>query len=141
MQELIALFLSAFFAATLLPVQSEFILAALRSAGEHSALMLLSVVTVGNVLGAIVNLLLGRYLIHFKDRKWFPIKEKAIAKATRFYQKWGVWSLLLAWMPIIGDPLTFIAGVLRVRFLIFLILVTVGKAGRYAVVLWLVPVG
>lgn len=124
-----------------MPVQSEFVLAALRASSEHSAYLLLCVVTAGNVLGAVVNWFLGRYLVHFKDRKWFPIKEKSLNKATHFYQKWGVWSLLLAWMPIIGDPLTMIAGMFRVNLPIFLLLVTIGKAARYIVILLLVPAG
>lgn len=139
MHELIVLFLSAFFAATLLPVQSELVLAALRTSSEYSTEMLLIVVTTGNVLGALVNWFLGRYLVHFKDKKWFPIKEKSLNKATRFYQKWGVWSLLLAWTPFIGDPLTMIAGMFRVNLPIFLLLVTIGKAARYIVILWLIP--
>ena len=139
MHELTVLFLSAFFAATLLPIQSELVLAALRTSSEYSTEMLLIVVTAGNVLGALLNWFLGRYLVHFKDRKWFPIKEKSLNKATRFYQKWGVWSLLLAWMPFIGDPLTMIAGMFRLNLPVFLLLVTIGKAARYIFILWLIP--
>lgn len=141
MEQLITLFLSALLAATLLPVQSELVLAGLRYADSYPPEILLLVVTVGNVLGAVINWLLGRYIAHFEDKKWFPIKRKAIAKAEKFYEKWGVWSLLLAWLPFIGDPLTLIAGILRVRLSLFLLLVTIGKAGRYIVVLWLVPIG
>jgi membrane protein YqaA with SNARE-associated domain len=78
---------------------------------------------------------LGRYLIHFKDRRWFPIKGKYLQKATSFYQKWGVWTLLLAWVPFIGDPLTLVAGIFRTNPWIFLLLVTLGKAARYSVII------
>jgi len=88
------------------------VLAGLQVAGKSSAVALVSVATLGNVLGAVVNWILGRYLIHFQDRRWFPIKEKMINKATVFYQKWGVWTLLLAWMPFIGDPFLVIASTL-----------------------------
>jgi membrane protein YqaA with SNARE-associated domain len=77
-----------------------------------------------NVLGACINWLLGRYLEHFKNKRWFPVKEAALDKAARTYQRYGVWSLLLSWVPIIGDPLTVIAGLLRTPFPLFVLLVT-----------------
>lgn len=129
--ELISLFIISFLAATILPAQSELAIAGLKIAGKSSVYHLVIVATLGNVLGALVNWVLGRYLIHFKDRKWFPVKEKMIEKATRFYQKWGVWTLLLAWMPFIGDPLTLVAGILRANIWLFLLLVAIGKAARY----------
>ena len=73
------------------------------------------------------------YLIHFKDKKWFPVNEKMLKKATDFYQKYGVWSLLLAWTPFLGDPLTIVAGIFRTNIYLFLTLVTIGKAGRYII--------
>tara|TARA_B100001564_G_C20104377_1_gene430666 strand:- start:13 stop:438 length:426 start_codon:yes stop_codon:yes gene_type:complete len=133
--ELVLLFASAFFAATILPVQSEAILIGLSVTGSHSALALFLVATIGNVLGAVVNWLLGRYLVHFQDRKWFPIKGKALTKATDIYQRYGLWTLLFAWLPFIGDPLTLVAGIFRTNIWLFLLLVTIGKAGRYALLL------
>jgi len=129
--ELGSLFMTAFLAATILPAQSELLLAGLHLTDQHNKWLLVGVATAGNVLGAVVNWFLGRYLIHFQERKWFPIRKKALTKATNFYQKYGVWTLLLAWMPIIGDPLTMVAGMFRTRFLLFITLVTIGKAARY----------
>ena len=129
--ELLSLFAISFLAATILPAQSEMVLAGLQVAGKSSTVALVSVAILGNVLGAVVNWFLGKYLIHFQDRKWFPVKEKMINKATTFYQKWGVWTLLLAWMPFIGDPFTLVAGIFRTNIWLFLVLVTIGKAGRY----------
>jgi len=131
MAELLSLFTVSFLAATILPAQSEMVLAGLQVAGKSSAVALVSVATLGNVLGAVVNWILGRYLIHFQDRRWFPVKEKMINKATVFYQKWGVWTLLFAWLPFIGDPFTLVAGIFRTNIWVFLVLVTIGKAGRY----------
>ena len=125
------LFLTALFAATVLPAQSEFVLAGLHLARAHDKFVLVAVATVGNVLGSTINWLLGRYLIHFQDRRWFPIKGRVLERATRFYQHWGVWTLLLAWAPIIGDPLTVVAGIFRTPLCVFLPLVTIGKAVRY----------
>ncbi len=133
--ELLSLFASAFLAATLLPAQSEAVLVALQMTGNYSPPLLLVVATAGNVLGATVNWLLGRYMMHFQQRRWFPIKPQSLAKAEHYYKKWGVWSLLLAWVPFIGDPLTLVAGIFRTNILVFLVLVTIGKAARYAVVL------
>jgi membrane protein YqaA with SNARE-associated domain len=128
-----ALFASAFLAATVLPAQSEAVLAAMLLAGEHPAAVLIAVASTGNVLGAAVNWALGRGLERFKDRSWFPAKAETLARAQRWYQRYGKWSLLLSWAPFIGDPLTLAAGIMRERFLVFLALVTVAKVGRYLV--------
>lgn len=129
--DLVLLFLSAFVAATILPAQSELLLGGMHAQDQYDIWILVVVATTGNVLGSIVNLMLGRYLIHFQNRKWFPVNEDGIRKAASLYQKYGVWTLLLAWVPVIGDPLTLVSGILKTRFLVFLILVTIGKAARY----------
>jgi membrane protein YqaA with SNARE-associated domain len=125
------LFLTALLAATVLPAQSELVLAGLHLAGTHDRFVLVAVATVGNVLGSTINWLLGRYLMRFQDRRWFPIKARVLERARHFYQRWGVWTLLLAWLPIIGDPLTLVAGIFRTSLWVFLPLVTIGKAARY----------
>ena len=131
MTDLTILFASSFIAATIFPAGSEVVLATLNIAGNHDKFLLLTIATIGNVLGALVNWFIGYYLIKFKDRKWFPLKKKQLKKYSNIYQKWGIWSLLFAWMPIIGDPLTVIAGIFRANIWLFLLLVTIGKAGRY----------
>lgn len=138
MNDLVAygsLFFTAFGAATFLPIQSEFILVGLHLSGDYSPYWLLIVATVGNTLGSTVNWALGRYIEHFKDRRWFPIKPAVIDRASRWYERWGAWSLLLAWMPFIGDPLTLVAGILRVNVWLFVALVAMGKMIRYGAVL------
>ncbi len=134
MEAYLGLFASAFLAATLLPAYSEILFAGLLQAG-YDPLLLLAWASAGNTLGAAVNWLLGRYLLHFQDRKWFPFKTDNLGAAQRWFNKWGVWSLLLAWMPIGGDALTFIAGMMRVRFWLFFLLTAVGKTARYAILL------
>lgn len=138
MNEIIAifsLFISAFGAATFLPVQSELILLGLAHTTDYSLSLLWAVATIGNTLGALLNWYLGIHLNRFSDRKWFPVTPQALKKAEPFYQKWGVWSLLLAWLPFIGDPLTFLAGIFRTRLIWFIPLVAFGKGARYAVLL------
>lgn len=134
MSAYLGLFFSAFIAATLLPAYSEIVFAGLLSAG-YNPWHLLFWASLGNTLGAAVNWLLGRYLLHFKERSWFPFKTDSLSGAQRWFNRWGVWSLLLAWLPIIGDPLTFIAGVMRVPFPLFIALTALGKTARYATVL------
>lgn len=133
----LALFFSAFLAATLVPAYSEILFAGLISAG-HDPLLLLAWASAGNTLGSALNWALGRYLLHFQDRRWFPFRVETLGRAQRWFQKFGVWSLLLAWMPVGGDALTFIAGVMRVPFWLFLLLTAIGKTLRYALILGLV---
>ena len=133
---LIGLFSAAFLAATVLPAQSEGILVWLLSLKKYNPVWLLAAATAGNVAGAAVNWWLGKYAARFRDKKWFPFSPAEFAKAERFFQKYGVWSLLLAWVPIVGDPLTLAAGALGVRFLPFALLVTLGKLGRYGAIYW-----
>ena len=134
MEAYLSLFFTAFLAATLLPAYSEILFAGLISAG-YDPLALWLWATAGNSLGSAVNWGLGRYLLHFQDRRWFPFKKNSLAAAQRWFQKFGVWSLLMAWLPIGGDALTFIAGVMRVPFIIFFVLTTIGKATRYALLM------
>jgi len=126
------LFLAALVAATLLPAQSELLLLAMLATDRFDPALLLLAASLGNVLGSTINWALGRYLAHYRDSRWFPVPETAMAKAERRYRRFGELSLLLSWLPIVGDPLTLIAGVLRTPFLRFLLLVTIAKAGRYA---------
>jgi membrane protein YqaA with SNARE-associated domain len=128
------LFIAAFGAATLLPLQSEAVLTSLLILGKHPVWALITVATVGNSLGAIVNWLLGRYIDHLRYKKWFPVSEDKLARAQRGYHRYGRWSLLLSWVPVIGDPLTVVAGVMREPLLSFILIVTIAKLGRYLVV-------
>jgi membrane protein YqaA with SNARE-associated domain len=135
MEGYVGLFLSALLAATVLPFSSEAVLVGLMAAGDYDMIWLWFLASLGNVLGAAVNWGLGRFCLRWQDRRWFPVDKEKLDRAGRWFSRYGVWSLLLAWAPIIGDPLTFAAGVLRVNFWLFLLLVSIGKAGRYAVVI------
>jgi membrane protein YqaA with SNARE-associated domain len=130
----LALLGMSFVAATIFPAQSELLLAYLLRSGAHSWVLLLTVATVGNVLGSVINWLLGRCIEHFRRRRWFPVSDTALERAERWYGRWGKWSLLLSWTPFIGDALTVVAGMLRVRFPTFITLVTIAKAGRYGII-------
>lgn len=98
---------------------------------KQSPALLIVVATIGNVLGSAVNWALGCWIERFRQRRWFPVNEKALDRATRWYQRWGRWSLLLSWAPVVGDALTVVAGVLREPIWSFLLLVTIAKASRY----------
>ena len=135
MEGYVGLFLSALLAATVLPFSSEAVLVGLMAAGDYDMIWLWFLASLGNVLGAAVNWGLGRFCLRWQDRRWFPVDKEKLDRAGRWFSRYGVWSLLLAWVPFIGVPLTFAAGVLRVNFWLFLLLVSIGKAGRYAVVI------
>lgn len=136
MEMYLTLFTVSFLAATLIPAGSEVLLLSLAAQGEP-VLWLWLVATSGNLLGSMINYALGRYLLHFQHRRWFPLTPKTLEKSQAWFQRYGLWSLLFSWLPLVGDPLTVVAGVLRVRFYWFVLLVGLGKATRYAVLLGL----
>ncbi|MGI9373310.1 MAG: YqaA family protein [Hyphomicrobiales bacterium] len=129
----IGLFTSALLAATILPMQSEAVLVGLLVADIHPATALIFVATVGNVLGSVINWVLGRYFLMFKEKRWFPLSQRQLERSQVWYKRYGRWSLLASWVPIIGDPLTVMAGVMREPLVTFLVLVTIAKGARYLV--------
>lgn len=132
----VLLFGASFLAATIMPFSSEVILFTMLREGEPSW-VLVAVATCGNTLGAVVNWYLGKYLLHYQDRRWFYFKPDQLQRMQYRFKKYGVWSLLLSWLPLGGDVLTCIAGVMRVPLPVFLPLVATGKGLRYIAVLYL----
>lgn len=133
-----SLFATAFLAATILPMQSEAVLAGMLVSGSFSVPLLLSVATLGNTLGAVVNWWLGGQVERFKTSRWFPVRPEQLERARQRYHRWGRWSLLLSWLPLGGDALTVIAGVMKEPMISFILLVGMGKLARYLVVAGLV---
>ena len=131
------LFLSAFGAATLLPLQSEVVLVGLLAQMQYPVWLLVAVASLGNILGSCVNWWLGLKVEQYKNKKWFPVSEQKILQAQGIYQKYGFWSLLLSWVPVIGDPITLIAGLLKENFVRFVVMVSIAKIGRYLFVYWM----
>lgn len=127
----LGLFVAAFGAATLLPMQSEAALVALLLADLQPAWALLLVASLGNVLGSLLNWLIGRSIERWRNARWFPASAAQLERARGRYARWGYWSLLLSWAPLIGDPLTLVAGMMREPLWRFLLLVTLAKGGRY----------
>ena len=134
----LSLFAISFLAATNLPFSSELSLAALIATSDYDNLLLLIVASFGNVLGSVVNWALGSYSRNLTTKKWFPFKETQIERSSKWFRKFGKWSLLFAWVPVLGDPLTLVAGILRVKFIDFIILVAIGKVSRYLIVFYLI---
>jgi len=132
-----SLFVISFLAATILPFSSELTLAGLMATSNYDSLLLLIVASLGNVFGSVVNWILGFYSRNLSKKNWFLFKDEQIKKSSKWFNKFGKWSLLFAWVPIVGDPLTLAAGLLRVKFVEFLILVTIGKVSRYLVIFYL----
>ena len=125
-------------AATILPLSSEIVLTTMLLTNLFEKNLLLIVASFGNILGSIFNWYLGKKITIFQDRKWFPVSPEQLTKSQKYFQKFGLWSLLLAWVPVIGDPLTLLAGVLKVRFSIFFLLVSISKISRYIFIIYLV---
>ena len=140
----ISLFTVAFMVATIVPFGSEMYFATLLSLNKYNNLLLLIAASIGNILGSVFNWICGYYVNYFIKKPWFPIKKEKIKKGTEIFNKYGKWSLLLSWAPFIGDPITFVAGTLRFSLVPFLILVSIGKVGRYLIIylsiIWAVKV-
>ena len=132
------LFIISFLAATILPLSSELVLSTMLLTDSFDKYLLLVVASFGNILGSSVNWYLGKKILIFKDKKWFPANERQIAKGEIYFKKYGIWSLLLAWVPIIGDPLTVVAGILRVKFFTFLLLISISKISRYIFLIFII---
>lgn len=129
-----SLFASAFLAATVLPVSSEVVLLGLLATGRGDPALLFAVATIGNTLGSIVNWMLGRGVNTLQARRWFPITPGQYEQAGRTFRRYGAWALLFAWLPVVGDAFTVVAGAARVPLVMFVLLVGLGKAARYAAV-------
>lgn len=133
----LGLFVAAFLAATILPLSSEIVLSSLLLSGL-SPFALVAIATTGNVLGSLTNYALGYWASKEVIKRWLKISDEEFVRAEQRFVKYGLFSLLFAWVPIIGDPLTVIAGVLRIRLLWFVLLVATGKLIRYIVISQLV---
>ncbi len=129
---LLGMFIAAFAAATILPLQSELIFSALQVANAQPLWLLILVASVGNTLGSIVTYAMGRGIERFREKKWFPFNQSQMDRAQKFFRKWGLWSLLLTWAPL-GDAIALVAGIMRTPWPIFVILVALAKTGRYIV--------
>jgi len=127
----LGLFFVSFVAATLLPLQSEAALVGLIALDSVPVAVLVIVASLGNVLGSAVNWLLGLYVERYRDRRWFPVGPAMLDRAQRWYGRYGRWSLLLSWLPVVGDPLTVVAGVMREPFPRFVAVVALAKTLRY----------
>lgn len=128
-----ALFVVSFLAATLIPVGSEWLLVAfiIKTGNIESAV---TVATLGNYLGACTTYFIGAWGSVFLIKKVLGMDENKLNRATHFYNRYGSWSLLFSWVPIIGDPLCLVGGVLRLNFVLFSLFVFAGKLARYSIV-------
>ena len=126
-----SLFISSFLSSTILPGHSEIILTAFIFLKKYPIIDLIFFASIGNILGSILNWCIGYFLTNLKDRKWFPINKSQLTRASSWFLKYGKWTLFLSWVPIIGDPLTIVAGIFRVPIHIFILIVSLAKTMRY----------
>lgn len=133
---LLGLFVACLLAATLVPFQSEAALVAALLTEGIDPVVALIVASLGNTMGSQINWAMGRALHHFRDRPWFPVTERQMARAEGWYARWGIWSLLMSWAPVVGDPLTVVAGVMDAPFWRFTLICGFAKTARYALVVW-----
>ena len=137
---LAGLFISALIAATLFPAASEAVLVTLLLETSIPPVLLVVIASLGNIGGSTINWWLGKQVEHFQHKPWFPVKPLSLAKAKIRFNKYGEWSLLLSWVPVIGDPLTVVTGILEMPIKRFLFFVAIAKIGRYTL-LTLVTLG
>ena len=126
---LASLFASSFLSSTLLPGNSEVVLVAMLLSGVSQPWLLVLIATMGNSLGGLTNVILGRF---------FPLREKSRwqEKAVGWLKRYGAATLLLSWMPVIGDLLCLLAGWMRISWGPVLFFLCLGKALRYVLVAW-----
>ena len=129
----ITLFLSSFISSTILPGHSEITLTTFIFLNKYNIINLIFIASLGNIFGSILNWYLGFHFVKFKEKKWFPINKRQLEKASLWFLNYGKWSLFLSWVPFVGDPLTVVAGVLRVPIITFLIIVSISKILRYVI--------
>ena len=134
------LFVLSFLAATILPIGSEWLLLVMVMHGFSLPSVVITA-TVGNYLGACTTYLIGIWGSDFIIRTILRISDRQLERAENLYQKYGSWSLLLSWLPVVGDPLCLIGGVFRISIFRFSFLVFVGKFFRYAILALLVQYG
>ena len=132
MASYISLFISAFLAATLLPAQSEALLVGTIIYSPEQVLQLIAIASVGNILGSLTNWAIGRFLNH-RYASRIDVQSKTVQRAVSLYKRWGWVSLLASWVPIIGDPLTFVSGVMKEPLWRFIVIVSFAKTLRYVV--------
>lgn len=129
-----SLFLSAFLSATLLPGTSEIALTGMIAGGHVPVIAAILTATIGNTLGSCFNWGIGRFFAGFQSHRWFPVPAVKFDYYSDWFRRWGVWSLLMSWVPVIGDPLTVIAGAARTPIVIFTLIVFIAKGIRYLMV-------
>ena len=129
-----SLFVSSFLSSTLLPGHSELTLTAFILMKNYPVINLIISASTGNILGSLVNWCMGYYLTKLKDKKWFPLNKSQLTRASKWFLKYGKWSLFFCWVPIIGDPLTIVAGIFRFPIHIFLLIVSFAKTMRYTII-------
>jgi membrane protein YqaA with SNARE-associated domain len=127
-------FLSALVSATVLPGVSEAVLVGVLALGQSTAMAAVGVATAGNTLGSVVNWLIGRYLGSYRDHPRFPVSPERYDRYVAAFRRWGAALLFLSWVPLLGDPLTVVAGVLRTPLWLFVPIVALAKLARYLVV-------
>ena len=120
--------------ATIIPFGSEAYFITLLSLGKYNGFLLLTAASIGNILGSLFNWICGYYINYFIKKSWSPINNKIINRGNKIFNKYGKWSLLFSWVPFVGDPITFVAGTLRFPVIPFLVLVSIGKVGRYLLI-------
>lgn len=132
----VLVFFVSFLSATILPLGSEGVLLYYANDATVSVFFLWLWASLGNTLGGLTNWLLGVFLVRYEHKKWFPISAQTRIKAERLFNRYGVWSLLFTWLPVVGDGIALVSGVFRTPIWYFLPLVLIGKAARYALILW-----
>ena len=129
-----SLFISSFLSSTLLPGHSELTLTAFILMKKYPVINLIFFASTGNILGSLINWCMGYYLTKLKDKKWFPLNKLQLTRASKWFLKYGKWSLFFCWVPIIGDPLTIVAGIFRFPIHIFILIVSFAKTMRYLII-------
>ena len=133
---LFGLFIGCLLSATIIPFSSEALVTGALLL-DYSPWTVILVATLGNTLGGMTCYLLGRLCKWSWIERFLKVKEETMAKAHQKVEKYGSFAALLAWIPVIGDPIALVMGLIRTRVVPTTVFMFIGKGLRYMAVAWL----
>lgn len=130
--QLLLVFIAGAISASILPGTTEVAMATAIGAFKLAPIPVIAAATAGSVAGSGVQWAIGRFLASYRDHRRFPLKAADYDKYAAWFQRYGVWALIMSWLPGVGDVLTLVGGLFRTPFWLSMVLVGLAKGARFA---------